>query len=70
MGQDGGLCKAHPNLGEVWIQALMANQSKGGASAAKRPRALTGQALRRRLIQTSPAHAVRTSSRAKVRRVW
>ena len=45
------------------------NQSKGGASAAKRPRALTGQALRRRLIQTSPAHAVRTSSRAKVRRV-
>ena len=28
MGQDGGLCKTHPNLGEVWIQALMAGGTR------------------------------------------
>ena len=38
MGQDGGLCKTHPNLGEVWIQALMANQSKGGKQAQRSKR--------------------------------
>ena len=33
MGQDGGLCKAHPNLGEVWIQALMARARRASAGA-------------------------------------
>ena len=33
MGQGGGLCKTHPNLGEVWIQALMARARRASAGA-------------------------------------
>ena len=51
MGQDGGLCKTHPNLGEVWIQALMAAVRRQRHQPVSRTRAALGPPARYHLPQ-------------------